>query len=134
MVLSPADLASIETTLEQFLPQAQALATALFPDTCAIYRDIRITDAVGQEVVTPDPSPRTDIPCRVSPTGGGDRERAVAERLLTINTWDIALPANTDIVKTDRIVYAGDEFEILAVQGPRSFEIELIVVARRLPL
>lgn len=133
MVLTAADLASIEATLAQFLPEAQAIAAALFPDTCDIYRDVAGRDSAGQPTVTPDPTPRT-LACRVSPTGGGDRERAVADRLLTINTWDIALPADTDVVKTDRIVYAGDTFEILAVQGPRSFEIELMVVARRLPL
>ena len=132
-MLSAAELAAIQQEIAANLPAQQALASSLLPDTCLIYRDIRIRDAVGQEEVMPDPVPRT-VACRVSPTGGGDRERAVAERLLTINTWDIAMPADTDIVKSDRIVYAGDEFEILAVQGPRSFEIERMVVARRLPL
>jgi hypothetical protein len=132
-VLSPAELAAIQLEISANLPLQQDLAAALLPDTCLVYRDTPGRSLAGQPIVVADPSPRT-IACRVSPTGGGDRERAVAERLIDVNTWDIAMPAGTDVVESDRIVYQGVAFEILAVQGPRSFETERMVVARKKPL
>jgi hypothetical protein len=95
-VLSPAELAAIQLEISANLPLQQDLAAALLPDTCLVYRDTPGRSLAGQPIVVADPSPRT-IACRVSPTGGGDRERAVAERLIDVNTWDIAMPAGTDI-------------------------------------
>jgi hypothetical protein len=132
-MLSAAELNQIQSEIVGDLPLQQQLAAALLPDVCDIYHDVRTRDTSGQVITTPDPSPRTSR-CRVSPTGGGDRLRTIDERLVDINTWDIAVPADTDVVDTDRIVYAGRDFEIIAVQGPRSFETERMVVARRLPM
>jgi hypothetical protein len=132
-VLSPAELAAIQLEISANLPLQQDLAAALLPDTCLVYRDTPGRSPSGQPIVVADPSPRT-IACRVSPAGGGLHERAVAERLIDVNSWDIAVPAGTDVVESDRIVYQGVTFEILAVQGPRSFETERMVVARKKPL
>lgn len=105
---------------------------ASLPDECGIVRDIHTSNGAGGQSSTP--ATVAIVACRVSPLTDTIRnpEIAAAERVIPTAPWIVTVPAETDVRETDRIFHAGDELEVAAVLGPRSWEIGRRVVCRLL--
>jgi Phage head-tail joining protein. len=109
----------------------QTVLNTSLPGTAVLQRNTQASD--GQGGKTDAWAAYGTVACRISPfvrrMGGeenlGARVEAVRERLIT-------LPASTDITETDRIVTGGQTFEVLAMDGARSYELGRRVHAARI--
>jgi head-tail adaptor len=101
-LLSIASLARCRTVFAKSLAEA-----------CTISRNTRVSDGAGGwkdgwatvETTT----------CNVAPTGNQPQERAIADRLGSVVSYTIALPAETAISASDRVVVGSRTFEVVGV-------------------
>lgn len=86
----------------------------LLPDRCTIERKTTAPDGGGGTTET-WASHLTDVPCRIEPAGGGETG-ATADRVDDETTHVLYLPALTDVDDTDRVLLAGQRYDITAVR------------------
>jgi len=70
------------------------------------------------------------VPCRIAPANAGEGE--VGGRISSDAEWIITLPAETSVDTDDQIVSGGKTFTVVAIRGPRSYEVTRRVEARSL--
>ena len=109
-MLSNVDLATMRATLEQSLP-----------DTAAIQRRTLIPD--GTLGFTETWTTVATVPCRVAPARNDEIDAAGVARTGRAQVWAIVLPANTDVLRADRVQVGSLSIEVVAVLGPRSYEL-----------
>jgi head-tail adaptor len=97
----------------------------LQPDTCQVQRVTLTPDGAGGQ--TESWSTVATVACRVAPSGQSPQERAIAERVASVSTWTLTLPAETDVRPADRLQVGTRTFEVVGVLA-RSFEIARRVV------
>ena len=112
-MLSAAELDDMAATLEESLP-----------DSCDVVRAEKESDgAGGQRTVSVT---LTTVACRVSPASTAVRNAEGVEvaTIMSQAPWLITVPRGTDVVESDYVVRAdGEDFEVSAVLGPRSYEL-----------
>ena len=109
-MLSTSDLAAMRTTLEVSLPESVGIG-----------RRSQASDGAGG--YTDTWSTVASVAGRVSPGGLTPQERAIAERLVGVQTWTITLPALTDVRAADRLIVGSRTLEVVGVLAPRSYEL-----------
>jgi hypothetical protein len=125
-VISSAELAGL-----------RAVATATLPDTATVRRPgAQVSDGAGGYTTSyADVPGLIGVPCSVSPLGAGD-EQTFGSQIIAVANWVVRIPAASAVRTTDQIVVTvADQastrtFEVLAVAGPRSFEISRRVACR----
>lgn len=95
-------------------------------DVCDIKRATPTSDGQGGRT-TVWATIHAAVPCSVAPTQVHQSEREIADRLSAQAAWTIAVPANTDVLVTDRVVVGARTFEVLKVSGARSWEIDRVL-------
>lgn len=116
-MLTEKDLESLRTTMNRSLPGTAVITSPTFTE-----------DGMGGG--TASFSVAGTVDCRVEPIGG--REFEVADRISSEADWIITFPALTDVATEDRVVTNGGTFAVVAVRGPRTFEVSRRVEARQL--
>ena len=115
-------------TLE--LAGLKTITAALRPDTCTISRNTPTSDGAGgfTDVWA---NLATGVSCQVESVSklrsGG--EQIMAAKLTSIAPRVFKLPPLQDVTVKDRIVYSGSTYEVKALDGPLSFEIQVRVYA-----
>lgn len=85
----------------------------LLPDTCSIERRTTTSDG-GGGLVEAWTNAAIQVPCFLEPVGGGENGRT-AERIDDETTHVAYVQAGTDITEADRLVIAGQRYDVTAV-------------------
>ena len=97
--------------------RARKRFAALLPDRATIERPVTAYDGSGgHETTWPAEPLAEDVPCRLSPVGGGEDEPGRGDRIAAEATSIITFAAGTDVADTDRITIAGQSFDVLLVR------------------
>jgi hypothetical protein len=122
-VLSAADLAGMQATLTESLP-----------DTCTLLLDTLMSDGAGGSTVASTSS--TTVACRVSPLrltrSSKEAEIVEATRVIEESLWIITMPHGTVVEPRYRIGNGGREFEVVEALAPRSWELDVRVSTKLL--
>lgn len=113
-MLSAGDVASMRATCQEAMP-----------DTAIIYRRSWASDGGGGGSATFTAA--GTVACRLAPTTSPGDEEPIADRLAEASHWTIAVPALTDVRQDDRITVSTVTYEVMAVNSPRSWELERLV-------
>ncbi len=108
------------------LTALQADMQVLLFTSCSILRKTIASDGAGG---TTDTWATLSSPlCRITPeVERGIAEKAEELRVEVEQRWTIALPAGQDVGVKDRITANGLTYEVSAVGGPQSLELERLV-------
>jgi head-tail adaptor len=112
------------------MPSAAQLARArqrfasLLPDLATIQRPVTVADGAGG-LATTWPVLVSGVPCRLSPVQGGESSAASTggDRVADEATAIITFAAGQDITEADRIVIAGQTFDITLVRHRGQWEL-----------
>lgn len=99
-----------------------------FIDTCQVLRAATTPDGMGGQRETWSVVSSPD--CDVSSAEGGD-ERTFPVQVISVAPYVVTLPADTDVIPADRILWRGLTLEVKAVAGPESEELERLVACRK---
>ncbi len=115
------------------LMRARKRFAALLPDRATIQRPVNTPDGGGGFTQT-WPVLAEDVPCRLSPVGGGENnDRADGgERISDEAEVIITFEASTDVANPDRLLIAGRLYDVLLVRRRGEFELTRRVEAREL--
>lgn len=91
------------------------------PDTLVIHRATRTADGVGGQ--TSVWAAFGTVACRVEPVDRGQGEEIAGSREAEPTEYVIHLPYDETVTPDDRVVYAGETFEILEVVDHRSWDV-----------
>ncbi len=108
-------------------------APNMLPDRATIQRPGVVADGGGGQTTT-YPVLATLVPCRLAPVGAGeDSERASrGDRIADESTAVVTFAAGQDITEADRIVIAGQTFDVQLVRRRGNFEITRRVEVKEL--
>jgi hypothetical protein len=113
------------------LARARTEAQKLLPETGVILFQTVVSNAGGGGSATFAPRSGGTVACRIAPLRGGEPE--LGDRISEETDWIVTLPALTTIAPDDRIAITGaGTFSVMALRGPRSYEITRRVEARKL--
>lgn len=73
----------------------------------------------------------TTTPCRLAPMQNTPRDSEVGGQLQAESGWRMRVPAETDIPDDATVTVDGQEFEVVAQRGPRSYETARSVILRK---
>lgn len=107
-MLTASDLTCMRDSVEQTLP-----------GTVTISRATGSSDGMGGQ--TQAWAAVGTVSARVAPMGSGD-EDILGAVLRGRTGWMVTLPEGTDVTERDRVVYAGQTFEVLRTSSPMSYE------------
>lgn len=102
--------------------------SATLQDTCTIQRKVLSSDGMGGQTHT-----WTDLSttaCRVS-IAGERQVSSIAGILQERIPWAFVMLGTVDVNEEDRILYQGDVYEVLAVQGNKTVPVQLTALAVR---
>ena len=110
--LTDGDIASMRTIVEGALPGTAVISTRAF-----------VSDGGGGGENTWTPS--GTVSCRLDAMTGGafGREAVIADRLSPDANWIVTLPAETSITTDCRVAIEGNDYEVLALRAPISWEV-----------
>lgn len=114
------------TLLAGELATMRATAAAALPDTCTIQRDTPTADGMGGQTSS-WANAATNVPCRYSPDQVADGERELGGKITAVNGWRFTFAYDADVRPADRIVADSRTFEVLSVDGDRSWQLALVV-------
>ena len=103
----------------------QSSVTGLRPTPCTISRYTSVADGWGGTTETWANLATTT--CRVMASTQTVVEQVEEARPVNNVRWTIAFAAGTDVTKRDRIIAQGITYEVTAVMGPKTNEIERLV-------
>lgn len=103
------------------LDMMRAHAEQMMRDTCTLERKTRVSDGAGGSTET-WADQAADVPCFIEPAGGGEIGMA-GDRISDKTTHVVYLPAGTDVTEADRVIVAGDTFDVTAVRRWGSVEV-----------
>lgn len=101
------------------LTKMQATLTASMPGTVTISRVTLTSDGMGG--MSESWSTVGTAVARVSPTGAG-LDDIVGGEVLNQTPWVVTVPVATSVTERDRIIYAGQTFEVIRTNNPRSWD------------
>jgi head-tail adaptor len=104
---------------------------ASLPDTCAILRAEKSSDQQGG-YVEEWAQVYQDVPCRISQSQQMSENRIVSNRTFAMSTWDMTLPYDADVSERDRIIHKAVPYEVLFVNGGRSYDTARRLVVHKL--
>ena len=115
------------------LVKSRARFSRLLPDRATIQRPVSTSDGGGGSTQT-WPVLASDVPCRLSPVGGGeDNDRADGgDRISDEATVVVTFAAGTDVTNSDRLLIAGRLYDVLLVRRRGEFELTRRCEAREL--
>lgn len=121
-MLTSGDVLAMRHTVERTLP-----------DICTIQRATTISDGGGG--VTEGWDDLATIACRISPTsaGGGEGQNTTSARVVDETTHVVTVPATEDITEADRLMVAGQVYEITLVRKRGAWEITRRIEVREAP-
>lgn len=101
----------------------RATATAALPESCTVSRPAASSDGMGGRTLTYT-AHATAVPVRVSPTSSLEAgETELAGRLSGRKAWTLTFVDHVDVALTDRITTSSRTFEVVALDGERSWEL-----------
>lgn len=104
----------------------RSTTSSALPDTCTIRRPTSASDSMGGQTIT-WADHATGVPVRVSPVALVAGEQLVGDRLSGRKVWLLTFGHDQDVALTDRIVFDGRTFEVVAIDGERSWQLSLRV-------
>lgn len=121
------------TSLTQEIAGLSSLNSALLPDTCTIQRRSQASDGMGGQTDTwsnqyTNVACRVGLPSRIVTRIGAEVIDAAA--LTSIADREVVFAAGQDVLVEDRIVYSGQNMEVVAVGAPTSFSVSIRVLAK----
>jgi len=102
------------------LERMRATVTESLPDSCTVQQVSFSSDGAGGG--SESWSDVTTVACRLSPTDRSPQERAIADKLQSLTSYTVTLPALTDVKASDRLVIGSRTFRVEGVLA-RSDEI-----------
>lgn len=102
--ITPRELASARRSAERSLP-----------GVAVIYRRTALSDGQGGQ--TWSWGEVETVRCRLAPRAAD--ERVQEGRLATVTGWQLLLPWGTELYAVDRVVVAGEWYEIVETEAPR---------------
>lgn len=121
MTLSAAELAGMRATVNAFLP-----------DTAVISRPTYVPDGMGSATTTW--ATASTVACRVSPFAAGDSHDGEQEGVPQVSgdsTWIVVVPYGTDVRIDDRVAVGGRTYEVVHLDGTRSWGLDNHLKVRR---
>lgn len=106
----------------------RAASDAALPGTAVLHRNTLSSDGMGGQ--SSSWAAYGTVACRVAPGGAGGGERIAGGEFQGVAPFVITVPYNTDLTHNDRVVYGGSTYEVLYVDAPRSWAINLRAAAR----
>lgn len=97
-----------------------ALAGLVYPDTCTIQRATYTRNSIG-EAVPGWASVGTAIPCRLARPDVQVNVVLEAEQAQSNAVWNLTVAWNTDINVHDRVLLAGETFEVIKAEQVTSW-------------
>jgi hypothetical protein len=108
------------------LRRARRRFTGLLPDRAIIQRPVEASDGGGGFTQT-WPVIASDVPCRLAPVGGGEKtgrsQTTRGDRITDEATAIVTFEAGADVATTDRVVIAGQVFDVLLVRHRGQWEL-----------
>ena len=104
------------------LTRARARFATLLPDLATIQRPTVTADGAGGQTMTFAVF-ATAVPCRLSPVKGGESSASSGDRVADEATAIITFKAGQDITEADRIVIAGQTFDVTLVRHRGQWEL-----------
>lgn len=115
MTLTTGEITAMRATLD-----------ASLPGTAIIKRATWTSDGQGGSTSTWAAVGTVDA--RLSPSQGRQRVEPVAGGgLVAESDWVATLPVGTDITTRDRLTYSDADYEVLAIDSPRSWDVAMRV-------
>ncbi len=113
------------------LMRARKRFAALLPDRATIERPVTAYDGAGGHSTTWPAEPLAeDVPCRLSPVGGGEDQAGSGDRIAAEATATITFAAGTDVADTDRVTIGAQAFDVLLVRLRGEYEMTRRVEAK----
>ena len=103
--------------------------TETFADRCDIQARQQIADDQGgfsQELA----ASYVDVPCRFAERTG--RERTIAGRETVEGDWILTIAFNQALRASDRVVHRGSRYEVVWVDGSKSYNVHIRAILKRL--
>ncbi len=119
------------------MPSAGQIARArrrfatLLPDRATIQRPVDTSDGGGGSTQT-WPTLAANVPCRLSPVGGGEDTTGGGDKVHDEATSVVAFAAGQDIATADRILIAGVTHAVLLVRRRGEWELTRRVETKEL--
>ena len=104
------------------LTRARARFASLLPDLATIQRPTVTADGAGGQTMAYSVLV-SGVPCRLSPAQGGETSASSGDRVADEATAVITFKAGQDITEADRIVIAGQTFDITLVRHRGQWEL-----------
>ncbi len=114
------------------LMRARKRFATLLPDRATIQRPVVVANTSGGQTTT-YPTLAADVPCRLSPVGGGEDVtvgRRGGDRVADESSAILTFAAGTDITEADRIVIGTLTFDVTLVRLRGAYELTKRVEAR----
>ena len=108
------------------LAALQAAAAVVLDTSCAIQRATNAPDGYGSASVTW--TTIATVNALLSKPQGAYLQN-LADKIGTLTSWQVVLPANQDVKPSDRLVIAGQTLTVQHVSGPESYEVLRVVLA-----
>lgn len=97
------------------LIRARKRYARLLPDRATIARPTTVYDGAGGSTDT-FANVALNVPCRLSPVGGGEDAASSGERLSDEASVTLTFAAGTDVRDSDRVTIGAQVFEVLLVR------------------
>jgi len=98
------------------LARLRAAHSAVLVESCTIWRKVKATNAAGGAADSWEMVGQ--VACRLMPESNLRRTQALAaERETLISYYRLTVPHDADLRPDDRVVYAGNTYEIIALWG-----------------
>jgi len=103
------------------LDQARLHAEELLPSTCTI--QVRSTAPDGMGGITESWADTEDVPCRLDAIGVAGKGSATGDQFTIHTAWVLYVHWDRAIAAGNRVVFAGDTYEVLSVQDDKDWRL-----------
>jgi len=115
--LTAAELSTMRSTINELLP-----------DTCNILTPTNVNDGQGG-ITTTWGTASASVACRLDKRSGQEQITGGAIRPYT--EWMLTLPYDTTITSTQRVVVGSSTFNVISVDGDKSWEASIRVILEK---
>lgn len=110
------------------MTKIRARAEVMLPGTCTIQSGTITLDAIGGNTITFG-DVATDVPCKLAAKSSSQAE--VGSKFTAYTEWVFHLPHDQDVAVGQRIVYGGDNYEIVSVEDDHDWRVFRQAIAKR---